>query len=215
MRNYFGFVIILLGVGFLLQQFNISWADNVMGLWWPLSIIAVGLLAWRGNRRHVFGPMIIVLVGIIMLIDQTNLFNRSAWNIFWPIVIVLLGARVLFGKDFGHRGMQQETGDADANVLFSGVDRKVTGTFDKGSISAWFGGAKLDLRDAQFADQATLNVSLGFGGLEVWVPKHVRIVTKVTPVLGGVEDKTQQDPQATKTLTITGSAMCGGVSVKN
>jgi hypothetical protein len=82
-------------------------------------------------------------------------------------------------------------------------------------VSAWFGGVKLDLRDAQFADQTTLNVSLGFGGLEVWVPKHVRIVTSVTPIMGGAEDKTQPDANATKTLTITGSALFGGVGVKN
>jgi hypothetical protein len=45
MRNLFGLVIVLFGLGFLLEQTNVSWAHNLMAAWWPLVIIAVGLLA--------------------------------------------------------------------------------------------------------------------------------------------------------------------------
>lgn len=214
MRNIFGLIIVLLGLGFLLQQFNPIWAPNIMNYWWPMLIIAVGLLAWNGNRRTWFGPMLIVLVGMALLLDQMSFFKHSAWNYFWPVVIILLGSRILFGKPWDS-SQKTDVGSGDATAVFSGVDRKVTGPFQKSEVSAWFGGVKLDCRDAQFAKDSVLNVSAGFGGVEIWLPKDVRVVTKVTPVLGGVEDKTNPDSSAAKTLTITGMVMFGGATVKN
>jgi predicted membrane protein len=213
MRKFLGTIIVLLGLGLLLQQLNVSWARNIMELWWPLVIIAVGLLAWNGNRRQWFGPMLIVFIGVALLLDDLNAMSQSAWNFFWPIVIICFGGSILIGKSQQHTA--KEIGSPSATAVFSGVDRRVTGSFDKGDVSAWFGGVKLDLRDAQFADATTLNVSAGFGGIEVWVPKNVSIVTKITPIMGGAEDKTHPDANAGKTLTITGSALFGGVTVKN
>lgn len=213
MRNYFGLIIVLLGIAFLLQQLNVSWADNIINMWWPSVIILAGVLSWSGNRRQWFGPMIIVFVGLALLLDQLDVMTQSAWNFFWPLIIIFIGTKIFMGKSWEKKGA--ETGGSSANATFSGVDRRVTGPFDRGNVSAWFGGVKLDLRDAQFADSTTLNVSAGFGGIEVWVPKSVRIVTKITPVMGGAEDKTHPDMNAGKTLTITGSAMFGGVTVRN
>lgn len=215
MRALFGAIIVLLGVGFLLQQLNIPWANHLMDAWWPFVIIAVGLAMWNGNRRHWFGPMIVVLVGIILYVDQLNVLKQSAWSLFWPVVVILVGGRILLGRQFTAHQMKLETGSADATAIFSGVERRVVGPFARADVSAWFGGVKLDLRDAQFADQSQLNISTGFGGVEIMLPRSVRVVTHVTPIMGGAEDKTTPDGGATKTLTITGSAMFGGIGLKN
>jgi len=213
MRFLLGCIIVLLGLGFLLQQLDVSWSDEILSLWWPILVIAVGGLAWRGNRRAWFGPFLIVLVGTALLLDQLNILRQSAWNYFWPAVIILFGGRILIGKSW--EAPRTETGNADAAAFFGGVDRKVTARFERGDVSAWFGGVKLDLREADFSDQSTLNVSAGFGGVEVWVPKHVRVVSRLTPILGGSEDKSQADAGAPHTLTITGTAMFGGVTIRN
>lgn len=214
MRNIFGLIIVLFGLGLLLQQFNVPGAESIMSAWWPLVVIAVGVLAWNGNRRHVFGPAMIILVGVIMLLDQLNLFSQSAWNLFWPIVVIAAGLRIVLGKSWMPGG-QVDSGSADVNVFFSGAERAVTGLVSKSEINAWFGGVKLDLRQAQFDEQSTIRVTAAFGGVDIFVPKTVRIISKVTPILGGTDDKTSPDANATKTLTIIGSAMFGGVSIKN
>jgi predicted membrane protein len=214
MKKLIGLIIILLGIGFLLEQLNIGWAGNFINIWWPVVVIAVGLHAWQKNRHAWFGPMIITLVGIILLLDQLKVFEKSAWEYFWPVIIILIGGRVLFGRKQGDH-VKAERGDANASAVFSGVERVVTGRFTGGDVTAWFGGVKLDLRNAQFEGDATLNVFAAFGGVDVLLPKNVRVVTNVSPLFGGAEDKTQPEQNATKTLTITGTALFGGVGVKN
>lgn len=203
----------MLGLGFLLQQSNLSWADRFMYLWWPILIIAIGLISWRSSRRLWFGPLVITLVGIILLLDHLDVFSASAWNYFWPTMIIAIGAKILIGRS--HDGAQHGMAStANATALFSGVERKVTGPLADNELSAWFGGVKLDLREAQFPDQSTLEVFVGFGGIEILIPRSVRVVTKIMPLFGGVEDKTRPEAAATKTLTISGTALFGGVGVK-
>lgn len=214
MRKFFGLVVILVGIGFLLQQFEVSWADNLIATWWPLLIIAIGLMSWRSNPRIWFGPAIIILVGLALLLDTLDFMTTSAWNYFWPIIIILVGGRMLMRKPWP--GDQQETSSTpSANVMFSGLDRKLTGTFTKGDVSAWFGGVKLDFSSAQVQPNAVLNVFAAFGGIELVVPRNVKVVTKVTPLFGGAEDKSHPDTGATTTLVVSGTALFGGVSVKN
>lgn len=214
MRNIIGLVIVIFGVGLLLQQMNVGWADTLTATWWPILIIAVGVLSWRSNRHTWFGPLIITLVGFTLLLDQVGGLSHSAWNYFWPLIIVLVGARIVMGKAWTEP-KQETTSTADASVIFSGVDRKINGPFEHANVSAWFGGIKLDLRNAQFADNASLEVFAGFGGVDVFVPSGVRVTTKVMPLFGGADDKTHPSDGATKTLHITGTAMFGGVSIKN
>lgn len=214
MRTLLGIAVILVGLGFLLDQMNVAWADNLIGTWWPLLIIAVGTLSWRSNPRTWFGPLLIILVGIALLLETLDVMATSAWNYFWPVVIILVGGRMIMRKPWP--GNQQETStESSASVMFSGLDRKLTGPFTKGDASAWFGGVKLDFRDAQLQPNATLNVFAAFGGIDIVVPRSVRVVARVTPLFGGTEDKTQTDSNSSHTLVVTGTAMFGGVGIKN
>lgn len=213
MRNVVGFAIVLLGVGFLLNQMGVTWADKVASSWWPLLIIGFGLVSLQKNPRGWFGPVIVVLVGVVLLISQLVESTRSLWAYFWPIIIILIGGRILLQKKWDER--VTTAGNANAHVLFSGVDRKVTGKYENSEISAAFGGVKLDLREAEFGENQELNVFAAFGGVELLVPKTVRVVTHVSPLFGGVEDKTQSDAAATQTLNIKGTALFGGIEVKN
>lgn len=217
MRNFFGLIVVLLGIGFLLQQLNVPGADALVRSWWPLVIVIIGLGMWNANRQHVFGPLVIVLVGVIALLDQWNIFHQSAWNLFWPVVVIIIGIRIFFGRSWEKMGrnMTTDVGSAQAEVIFSGIDRKVTGIVTNGSLSAWFGGVKMDLREAQFTQDVTLNISAGFGGIELYVPKSVKVVNQVNGILGGSEDKTSADTSAPHTLTLKGSCMFGGLTVRN
>jgi predicted membrane protein len=215
MRKVIGIVIIIFGVGFLLQQMGVNGADKILSTWWPILIIGVGLMAWSSNRHAWFGPMIITLVGVISLLDTLHVFEQSAWNYFWPVIIIVIGLRFLGGKKWeGDKSQSTTSAEADTSVMFSGTDKIVTGKLDKADLSAWFGGIKLDLRSADIQDNAVVHVTAAFGGIEIMVPQNVKAINKVTGVFGGSENKTQAT-DTTKTLTITGTAIFGGVEIKN
>jgi len=214
MRNFVGFIIILFGIGLFLEASGISGFDTVANYFWPLIIMAVGVNALRSNPRAWTGPLIIILIGAIMLFDNLHVFPNSAWNIFWPVVIIFIGLQIVLGKWSGPK-TKAVTGQTNAFAAFSAVEEKATGAFDGGTASAWFGGIKLDLREADIKDGAVIQVWAAFSGLEVLVPKSVRVATSVMPLFGGAENKSTPDATATKTLHINGTALFGGVGVKN
>lgn len=214
MKNFVGVIIILFGLGFLLQQFNVPWAENVISSWWPLVIVAVGVNAWRSNPRAFVGPLVIVGVGIILLIDNFHWFSTSAWNIFWPVVIIVIGLQIALGKAAGSK-VKKGTGNPKTFAAFSGAEEKMSGIYDGGTVDVWFAGAKIDLRDADIKDGAVIQVWAAFGGIDVLVPKTVKVTTSVFPLFGGAENKATPDSTATKTLHINGTALFGGVGIKN
>lgn len=214
MRNIIGIVIILLGLGFLAQELDLPNANRFLDLWWPSIIIAIGLLMWNGNRRMWFGPFVVVLVGAVMLLDRFDVLTTSAWNLFWPIVIIVVGARLVMGRPGAPSVKTEQSTDANISVMFSGADKKVGGRVSSADVSAWFGGAKLDLRTADIADGAVITVNAAFAGVDILVPSGVNVRSSVTPIFGGVEDKSDH-ANARVTLRIEGTAMFAGIGIKN
>jgi len=85
-------------------------------------------------------------------------------------------------------------------------------------VWAMMGGAKIDLRDAKFAPGVTeIDVTVLMGGVEIVVPRGVRVETLGAAVMGGFEssagDATALDPSQ-PVLRVTGLAIMGGVDVK-
>ncbi|MEO8092361.1 MAG: hypothetical protein ABI726_06605 [bacterium] len=65
---------------------------------------------------------------------------------------------------------------------------------------------------------ATVKATAAFGGVAVIVPKGWRITVRATPVLGGVDDKTdrgQPPPENAPSLHVDAMALFGGVDIKH
>ena len=81
-----------------------------------------------------------------------------------------------------------------------------------GSVTTWFGGGSVDLRDATLDPAgATFRVSSVFGGVNLIVPDEWTVESHITG-LGGVGDgrpKVERDPGA-PTLRLEGTALFGG-----
>ncbi len=108
----------------------------------------------------------------------------------------------------------------NATAIFGGGKRQVVSeNFEGGTVSAVFGGFELDLRKANMAgDSAMLSVDAVFGGAEIKVPQNWDVVLHGTGIFGGYSDETMHPGAQTpgiKTLILTGSAIFGGVEVKN
>jgi hypothetical protein len=68
------------------------------------------------------------------------------------------------------------------------------------------------------ADSAVLEVDAIFGGAEVKVPENWSVVLQGSGIFGGFADETMQprlDTPGLKKLYVRGSAVFGGVAVKN
>jgi predicted membrane protein len=107
-------------------------------------------------------------------------------------------------------------------TVFGGINRRIDSQeFEGGHISAVFGGIELDLRKANTKkDEIIIEADAVFGGIELTVPEHWRVTVQGSGIFGGYDDQTHPSPAASPDekrphLIMTGSAVFGGVSVKN
>jgi predicted membrane protein len=139
-----------------------------------------------------------------------------------PIVFILIVATIIFlATNEAHNASEERqtlSGDSTfaSYAFLSGVEtRNNSSTFRGGSASAVMGGAKLDFRDASMeGEQATINISAIMGGVELYVPRTWEVVNHIVPVLGGVNDHTNQR-DAKKRLIVEGTVLMGGLDIKN
>jgi predicted membrane protein len=215
-----GVTIAVVGVLFTLDNLHILRAREYLQFW-PLALIAVGLVhvSQAKSAAGMVGGGIWILVGVLLLGNRLGYIHANVWS-FWPLILVLVGARIVWQTMDTHR--VADGGDASATVsaiaVMGGFERRITShEFRGGELTAFMGGGKLDLRDAMPAGgQAVINVFAMMGGFEILVPETWRVISEVTPFMGGIEDKsrTSTNPSA-PCLVIRGFVMMGGVTLKN
>lgn len=102
-------------------------------------------------------------------------------------------------------------------AVFSGDEQKGVWNVPANiNAFAMFGGLEIDMRDAVFeADEITVNVSAIFGGVELTVPRGVRVIKETFAMFGGVSIKQVGEYQpGAPTIRLRGLALFGGVDVK-
>lgn len=213
-----GLVLILLGIGFLLNSLGISSAHDFLVAWWPVIFVIIGLgEIISGNS---YNGTFWLIIGVVLGLFTTGAvsYNGDLWQIIWPLILILMGLRFILRPAFRMRVVSEEN-FTGSTAVFSGSNKKINSKDFKGSkVSAVFGGAKLDLRDATISkDGAVIDVSTVFGGIEILVPKKTPVKMDVAAIFGGHEDKrdTSQIDEKLPTIVIRGEAIFGGVEIKD
>jgi predicted membrane protein len=215
-----GVCIAIAGVLFTLDNLHVLHARDYLRFW-PLALIAVGLVhvSQAKTAAGTIGGGLWILIGSLLLGTRLGIIHTHIWN-FWPLILVLVGARIVW-QTMETPGVR-DGGDAGATVsgiaVMGGFERRVTShEFRGGEITAFMGGGKLDLRDAMPAGgQAVINIFAMMGGFEIVVPETWRVIVEVTPLMGGIEDRSRASANpAAPSLVIRGFIMMGGLTLKN
>jgi hypothetical protein len=222
-RVFWGIIIILFGVLFLLDHLGRLDFGSIFSRYWPVLLILIGF--WQlfaNNFRNPGGPLFIIAIGVIFELGRLHILGRSAWHYVWPLLIIAVGLGILFGalgrRTPTSRAALSET-SLDAFVIFSGLNRRVESpSFRGGKATAILGGIELDLREAKLAEgAAALDLSVILGGISLRIPRTWRVEVDAHPLLGGVEDKHtfEPGPEDAGTLRIKASAILGGIEIKD
>jgi predicted membrane protein len=229
--------IIFAGIGtwlFLAMQDLLPW--RLWELFWPLLLVFIGLsMAMRPRGRH-WGRM------------RERMDQRFEQRIGERVgggpgtasgpsaPIGDPGGRASFtpnpSSSFGAAGAGFANADNSPNVsifsIMSGVKRASNASpFRGGDITAFMGGAHLDLRMAQIppGGEAVIDVTTIMGGVEIAIPSTWAVATPIVPFMGAIEDKRLPPlpvdgripvPDAnTPRLVIRGFVMMGNVELKS
>lgn len=185
-------------------------------------------------RRTIFG-LLVLAAGAVFLMHNLGVidlgwFNCKEWRIyFWPVVIMLIGLKFIFGKrhhcsnknkeGWTEKALpQSESGSPiSISVAFAGDSYNYTGEeFSGAKIAALFGGVKLDLRQAKFESDVTIDAQTMFGGIQLLVPSTIKVIVSSHSFIGGVGNHTCANiSNETRTLYINANCLCGGIDIKN
>ena len=232
--------VILAGILFLID--NLGWIDLDMRIhFWPFILMVFGVSTLAQSPRRgsgaAFAGIFMILFGAISLLKGLGLIYIS-WRILFPIGIIGVGLMMVFRAKrrstaplahqvadldnpdrsaFSHVS-EGETSERvlDLNAILGGFQRKVTTQdFRGGDLTSVMGGIDLDMRTASMNGTAVLNVFALMGGISIKVPTDWTVELEGTPILGGFDEKTMQPKDASKRLVVRGTAIMGGVEIRN
>ncbi len=221
-RIFWGLVLIVVGVLFLLDRMGRLDFGTVFSKYWPLILILAGIVHLVANNfRNVAGGIVLIVIGGFFMLTKLDVLGKSAWHYVWPILIIILGLWILLGLS-ARRSREAPPGvkenDLDAFAMFSGLERCIESqNFRGGKATAIMGAIDLDFTQARLAEgKANIELTAILGGIEIKVPRSWRVEVDGHPILGGIEQKHTFTPgtEAAQTLYVRATAILGGIDIK-
>ena len=234
-RVLIGAFLILMGISIALTQLGFVNASH-WTRYWPVVMILCGFLVLQRGRQGVVSGSLLILIGGWLLLNTLHVLTLEPWEFFWPLILVVVGTRFVMrdsrrndappSSSTGAPGLPDATGIA-SNVeehislfgMMGGNKRRVSGSiFKTAELTSFMGACELDLRQAQMGvdGAAYIEVFAVMGGVHILIPPSWKVVPQITPIMGGVDDKTQPLPGAKpQTLYIRGTVMMGGAEIGN
>lgn len=228
-KIFWGLILILLGGGLLLDQLNLLNFAYIIRLYWPSLLIILGFIGLFDRKSSKTGNFILMTIGALLQLNRLDYVDIDIFRLFFPLILIIVGLSVIFGKGTRKHSSPVEPekwvnknasmeDTVDLFVILSGNSAlNQSLNFKGGKATAVLGGIDLDLRQAQlYNNQAFLDVTALFGGVEILVPDTWRVELNGTPILGGIENQTRPNPDLdAPVLKVAATAMFGGIDIKN
>jgi predicted membrane protein len=206
-----GIFFAILGVLLTLDNLDLIDADRYLA-YWPLALIAIGILKFQDAGHRVLGAFVIG-IGALNLLSNTVDFRFSIFDL-WPVALILAGIGIV-AHAFGFR---LPSGQSDSTVWAILGVRKIkvdTRAYTGARIIAFMGGCELDLTKADMEQgPATIELLVIWGGINIKVPDGWEVVGNTVPIMGGAEIRTKAAPGGRR-LIVNGLAIMGGVEIKS
>lgn len=215
----FGVLILLRQLAFPIPHFLVSW---------EMILILIGIVTLVRHRYKKMGGYILIGIGCVFMIND---FYPQAIEIrfVWPILLIIFGVSIFIKASRSRHISLKTEGTSiptdtqnmddyfDSVAFFGGVNKNVVSKNFKGArISSIFGGTELNLTNADIHQQAIVDVSCVFGGINVIVPSNWKVQSDITSIFGGIDDKRHIgliDENSEKLLILKGSCVFGGVEI--
>lgn len=207
---------------------------------WQMLLVAIGLfIGFRKGFRD-GGWFVPVIIGGAFLLNDFFL-NGELHRHVWPLVLVVIGVFFIFRSrnrrwhgewnQKKNAGMQGETitplseesysqDDFISTTCIFGSTKKVvlSKSFKGGDMVNVFGGAEIDLTQADINGTAEIEVTAIFGGATLIVPSNWAVKSNIITIFGGINDKRKLaalTENTGRTLVLKGTVIFGGVEIKS
>lgn len=217
--------IVLVGVGVILglRVMDILPFDIFFKGWWTLVIIVPSFISLFSQRDKTPG-IVGMVAGVLLLLGSRGIIDfKILAKLVGPIIIVVIGLCLIFKDAFNRNAKEAIKRIKSRNfpvkkctAVFGGKNTVFGGEpFFGADAVAVFGGLEIDLRGAVITEDIVINAGAVFGGIDIFLPQNVNAELCVTPVFGGVANKTGRAfTPGIPTVFVSGICAFGGVDVK-
>ncbi|MBM3694498.1 MAG: hypothetical protein FJW79_00975 [Actinobacteria bacterium] len=217
-RSLVGGALMTLGVLYLLDAVGVLDAGPVVSRWWPVLLVALGVVQAASERRVSVVSGVLVVGGGLLLTVSTGLLGERAWGVAWPIVVTLAGAWLLTGWGRAHRAPGDDPRFARLSFINSVRLASRATALRRVVLTAVFGKLRLDLTGARLHPAgARISAASVFGHIDVIVPEGWAVEVRGVPIAGAWDDTVSRrgvGPHSPR-LRVHVLAVIGGVEVKH
>jgi predicted membrane protein len=213
-RVVLGLCVMLAGLILALDSLGLVEGGAIFRFW-PLALIAVGIVKWLSPAPQRMSAFIWVVAGVAFLLVT---LGHMSFGGVWAALLFLVGAKIAWKALRPAAAPTDPAAALDLAQFMGGTKTVVTTTdFKGGQATAVMGGCEIDLRHASMPEgrPAVLDTFAFWGGIEIRVPDDWEVVTQGSAVLGACVNNARSQPGARRRLVVTGLAIMGGVEVKN
>ncbi|MEJ0101403.1 MAG: LiaF domain-containing protein [Bacteroidota bacterium] len=231
-RIWTGVFLLIIGAAALARSYQVP-----MPRWlftWQMLLIVIGVFNGLKNNFHGAAWFILIMVGGAFLLNDFYFAGELRRHI-WPLILISIGAvfilrprnrkqRWNWGQKLSSGGKIESIDNneniADITVIFGSARKNMlTQNFAGGDITCIFGGAELDLTQADIQEKVVIDVTTIFGGADLIIPAHWAVKSEIVTILGSVQDERQLSPVLTehpgKLIILEGTAILGGIKIKS
>ncbi|MDL2212612.1 cell wall-active antibiotics response protein [Bacteroides sp. OttesenSCG-928-D19] len=222
---------ILIVVGLLLLGRNLHIIDyDVFRILvsWQMLLIVIGFNLF--TKKQYTGSILLMATGVYFLLPKIHFFNNLLSVFFWPVVLIIAGVLFIVTRQ-SHVQIPHHRRDPKTNyhtedgfiyaentmgsIRQTIVDDVIKGGFIKSSL----GSVVLDLRRTSLPEGVTyIDLDVSLGNAEIHAPSHWKIVSELSPSLGGYSDSRLiaiNGVDNDRTLILRGNVVLGSVEIKN
>lgn len=192
--------VILIALGFIFLSHRILPDLELSRFVWPMAIIGFGL--W-----------------IILKPGRNQGINN--WTNWDKRVDPVSGQETVnenYNSASGQENYRSTEDYLNTTSIFGGIKKTIVSKkFQGGEVINFFGGAELNLMQADIQGKVKLEVTQVFGGTKIIVPANWTIHSDMVAIFGGIEDKRLQpnEPNPEKMLIIEGTSLFGGIDIRS
>lgn len=206
--------ILIIGNAFSIWNVNVFFKG-----WWALFIIIPALEAFlfqNGKSASFYA----LLLGVGIILYNQEIIN---FDIFWKTLlacfIVLIAVNLfvsIFRKD---KVVKSRNRSVPLYVgIFGEADEKVINDdFEGCTCISLFGSVDLDLSDVKLKKDIYIKTKSIFGGVDIFLPEGVNVITSGISILGGTENKVKKSSKEKKKVVnvyIESFCLFGGAEIK-
>ena len=213
-RVVLGLAVMLAGLVLALDSLGFVEGGQIFRFW-PLILVAVGVVKWMSPVHQKMSALIWVVAGVAFLLVS---LGRMSFGGVWALLLFFVGANIAW-KALRPAALPQDAASVIDLMQFMGGTKTVVTTqdFKGGQATAVMGGCEIDLRHASMPEgrAAVIDTFAFWGGIEIRVPDDWEVVSQGSAALGGFVNNARSLPGSKRRLVVTGLAVMGGVEVKN